>query len=191
MQNFRTKLPLLALSVSTWAIAQPAFDCEQAQGQVEHAICASETLSELDQQLALVYQQAVDKTTDEAHLKAMQRGFIKGRNDCWKSESMNECIAQQYALRMTELQLQYQLISPLQEVRYRCGEQQQMVNVAFYGTEPASLVLSQDDMELWLYSQPVASGMHYTGQNIDFRGKGDAAVITHFDQPPVDCVVSR
>ena len=67
----------------------PAFDCAKAQGEVEQLICRDEGLAALDRQLDGVYKAAQAKARDEVPktLVAEQRGWVKGRNDCWKTKT--------------------------------------------------------------------------------------------------------
>lgn len=41
--------------------------------------------------------------SEQKMLKAEQRGWIKGRNDCWRSDDMRGCVAGEYRLRINEL----------------------------------------------------------------------------------------
>ena len=84
--------------------AEPSFDCSKVDSSAEEAICASEDLAMLDQELARLYKLALDDphlSADQiSTLKAMQRGWIKGRNDCWKaSVGLETCIAGSYVMR--------------------------------------------------------------------------------------------
>ena len=76
------------------AVAQgPSFDCGNASGSIEEMICNDDELSALDRKLAGVYAAASIKATNEHPpvLKAEQRGWLKGRNECWKSEDSRAC----------------------------------------------------------------------------------------------------
>jgi uncharacterized protein len=42
-------------------------------------------------------------------LKAHQRGWIKGRNECWKADDEKKCMADEYRLRIKELKEKYGL----------------------------------------------------------------------------------
>ena len=95
--------------------AGPSFDCAKAgPGSVEATICADDQeLPALDRKLADVYAQATEKAVNEQppRLKAEQRGWIKGRNDCWKSDDLRRCVADSYRLRIAELQARYRLVA--------------------------------------------------------------------------------
>jgi len=89
---------------------QPSFDCTKIEkDSTEGIICASDTLMELDNQLSKLYKEALPKSKKEDMLKATQRGWIKGRNDCWKSKNEKKCIDTLYRLRMDELKSKYGL----------------------------------------------------------------------------------
>ena len=69
----------------------PTFDCANAEHEAETAICENAELAALDRRLAETYSAALDAAegldagAEEAvaELKAYQRGWIGGRDDCW------------------------------------------------------------------------------------------------------------
>lgn len=79
-------LPLLPLPVLA-TTAAPSFPCSKAASSAAKQVCSTPTLAALDRQLAQVYRQARGKAgkTLQATLKAEQRGWVKGRDDCWPS----------------------------------------------------------------------------------------------------------
>lgn len=104
-------LTFALLTLSLYA-NQPSFDCTKVKkDSSEGLICGSDKLMDLDRELAAVYKQALPKATKEDRLKAHQRGWIKGRNDCWKAKDEKKCMAEQYHLRIKELKEKYALSS--------------------------------------------------------------------------------
>ena len=81
----------------------PAFECSNAEGTVEQMLCRDSELAQLDQDLEALYQQALKIATPAQQLPAMQRSWIKGRNECWKSEDARECVVTEYVLRTLAL----------------------------------------------------------------------------------------
>ncbi|WP_046857683.1 lysozyme inhibitor LprI family protein, partial [Pseudomonas sp. CCOS 191] len=83
----------LLLSTIGAAIAQTAssttFDCgAKTINAMETLICNSQELSSQDRELARTYQAALVKAGGQAdRLKAEQRGWIKGRDECWMKAS--------------------------------------------------------------------------------------------------------
>ena len=115
----------------------PAFNCAKADGEVEELICQDEGLAALDRKMDEVYKAALDKAKNEVPpvLKAEQRGWIKGRNECWKATgadnpafltaswqatSVRDCVEGQYRLRISELQARYRLVPMKGPVFYAC-----------------------------------------------------------------------
>eukprot|EP01038_Epipyxis_sp_PR26KG_P000178 gene178-biopygen128 len=87
----RFALLLSAAGLALPAAAQgPTFDCKKAAGTVEQQICSDASLTALDRQLDTVYQAATAKAgkTLLKTLRAEQRGWVKGRNDCWKANGI-------------------------------------------------------------------------------------------------------
>ena len=83
----------------------PSYDCEKADGTVEEMICQDAELSKLDLELTHLYVKALKSTSGQAHktLKAYQRGWIKGRNECWKANDVRACVASEYKQRIKDL----------------------------------------------------------------------------------------
>lgn len=78
----------------------PTFDCAKAEHEAETAICENAELAALDRRLAETYSAALDAAegldagAEEAvaELKAYQRGWIGGRDDCWQADDIVSCI---------------------------------------------------------------------------------------------------
>jgi len=97
------------LSISAFA-NHPSFDCAKVKkDSSEGVICRSDTLMDLDRELAAVYKEALKKASKGDMLKAEQRGWIKGRNDCWKTKDEERCMADEYKARIEELKKRYHL----------------------------------------------------------------------------------
>jgi uncharacterized protein YecT (DUF1311 family) len=90
----------------------PSFDCSKVrENSSEGIICASDTLMSLDKKLAEVYKKALLQAGKNDMLNAHQRGWIKGRNDCWKDTNEVKCIENQYTMQIEELTKKYLLSS--------------------------------------------------------------------------------
>lgn len=101
-----TALTFAALTASGFAIALPAsaaIDCNKAKTRSEFAVCESETLLKLDEQLASTYQTAIAANpANKRNLRREQREWPAMRDArCHMSE---ECLAGEYLLRIEELQ---------------------------------------------------------------------------------------
>ena len=88
----------------------PSFDCGKVKrDSAEGIICRSDRLMDLDRELADLYKKAIAAASDIQLLKAEQRGWIKGRNDCWKAGDEKACMVDAYQSRIKELKEKYQL----------------------------------------------------------------------------------
>jgi len=88
----------------------PSFSCSGVnKGSMEELICQDGALSALDLKLTNTYKQALVKSSHNSTLKAEQRGWIKGRDECWKAENKTSCLHDSYQERITELQKKYQV----------------------------------------------------------------------------------
>jgi uncharacterized protein len=72
--------PPAAPVAKTW---NPSFNCDKASTPTEHRICNSETLSDLDRQLADGWKAATAAHPDmKDSLKSQQRNWLKGNSSC-------------------------------------------------------------------------------------------------------------
>ncbi len=92
------------LSAPTHA-AQPSFDCSKTSHEAEQLICKDAELAALDRSLAELYSTVLKHTpaNKQRQLKAEQSGWVKGRNDCWKSSDQRGCIKSEYETRIGDL----------------------------------------------------------------------------------------
>jgi len=173
---------LLAPSLAVPATATtPSFDCAQASGEVEELICNDEHLAALDHRLAEVYARAAATwPTDELpDLKAFQRGWIKGRNDCWKAEDVRECVDASYRTRIVELQIGSGQLEVPAPVGYLCaGDEGTPFFATFYSqTDPPSAVLTRGDDQVIAFIARSASGARYTAPGVElWEHQGEATV---------------
>lgn len=184
----------VALSVPAMAAEKPSFDCGKVQaGSIEELVCQDEGLTKLDQQLAEVYAQAADKAKNEQPpmLKAMQRGWVKGRNECWKSEDKRACVESSYQTRIAELQAQYRLVEMIGPIFYTCdGNPANEVVVSYFKTEPATLIAERGDQTSLMFVQPSGSGAKYQGRNESlWEHHGEAKIVWGYEAPEMTCVV--
>ena len=166
----------------------PSFDCAKAGWSVEELICKDADLAALDRQMAAVYAAALKRVTEDNYEDpaAVQRGWIKGRNDCWKSDNLRACIVSSYQHRIAELQIQYgQLVVPT-PVYYTCGKTA-LTAVFYQQTDPQTVVLTFIPAltgvdQILAYHSPSGSGARYEGRNVSFWEHHGEARLTWFDQ---------
>lgn len=115
--------PLSALAQNT-----PTFDCAKAESSAEKLVCKNAELGLLDQRLAkrfsaaLAVAQSQDEEGTEAEnlLRATQRGWISGRDECWKEPDLEACVRQSYLRREAELVARYLLEEPVSVQTFVC-----------------------------------------------------------------------
>ncbi len=175
---------LLVSCSSTLLAAQPAFDCQKSAHEIEELICQNDKLAELDRIMNKVYRKAMQELPDEEKKlqRSIQRGWIKGRNDCWKAEDKEACTVLNYDRRITELQIMSgQQVVP-EPVEYRCdGGEYDALTVVFYtNTQQPAVVLTRmgggvDDQDI-AYLVRSGSGAKYVGNKAMFWTKGREAM---------------
>ena len=202
--------PSAALFTSVWlglapssALAQsqaqpkgPAFDCSKASGEVEKLICSDDGLAALDRKLDGVYKAALVKARDDVpkFLRTEQRGWVKGRDECWKAKGADNpvyltetwvatnvrgCVEAQYRLRTAELQVLLRLVPSKKPVSFACNDNAVAGIVAeFFETDPPAARFERGDRTVTGYLVRTASGAKYEGQNFSFWNKGKEATVT-------------
>ena len=171
----------------------PSFDCHNVKsGSIEATICDDEVLSVIDRKLAGVYAAALKKAENQRPflLKAEQRGWIKGRNECWKAADRRGCVRNEYQRRIAELQARFRLVSDSGPVSFICdGNQANEVVVTFFRTDPPTLIAEHGDSVSLMYLQPSGSGSKYQGRNESFwEHQGQASISLGFAASEMKCV---
>lgn len=194
MRRFALSLSL-AFSFATTALAQadsPAFDCAKARdGSIEKLICGDAALSSLDRQLAQVYEAATRKAVNEhpPTLKAEQIGWIRGRNDCWKSDDKRSCVEAEYRQRIASLQARYRLVPGTAPATFFCDrDRRNELVVTFFATDPGTLIAERGDSTSLMVREPGGPDAKYVGRNETFIEKEGTAVVTWgYGAPPMRC----
>jgi uncharacterized protein len=163
--------------------SSPSFDCSKANGEIEKLICSDVGLAGLDRKMADVFAKALKgwPADEVAKQKAMQRGWIRGRDDCWKADDKRACVETEYRRRIVEVQIQSGALMAPKPVDYSCtgGEDSNKGFVAsFYqDTDPPSAVLTYGDDQAIAFLQPSGNGAKYTAPNMEFwEHHGEATV---------------
>ncbi len=186
-----------ALGWPAAALAEgPTFNCAKAQGEVEKLICSDAALAALDRRLDAVYKAASAKATGKlaTQLREEQRGWVKGRNDCWKANgqetwitatwtvnTVQGCVDAQYRLRTSELQAVWRLLPP-KTVAYACQNNPADEVVAnFFETDPATIRLERGDRTKTLWRVGAASDGKYEGQNVSVVHQGSELKVSWLD----------
>jgi len=187
---FTAALVLLGSLTAPGAAAQttPSFDCSAADGAVEELVCSDEELARLDRQLQDVFGQAVGvirgypPALADQELPAFrteQRGWISGRNECWKSDDVRACTEEAYLRRIAELKAGYRLVDPEATVFWTCdGNPSNEFVTILFATTPRSVVVERGDGSEVAIQTPAASGARYDGPfGAWFWIKGDEATV--------------
>lgn len=198
-----TRLPATAaglalgfIATATASAAGPSFDCGKVEPSgIEALICNDEALSALDRKMLQVYAAATEKAINEQPpvLKAEQRGWIKGRDDCWKSDDKRGCVEQAYRLPIAELQARYQLVAASGSATYVCdGRPAKEVTTTYFETDPPTAIAKFGDQTSLLVQQPAASGAKYQGRNeMLWEHQGEALISWGYGSPEMRCRVKR
>jgi uncharacterized protein len=170
----------------------PSYDCNKTEaGSIQALICNDAKLSALDRKLAGVYSAASEKAGNgyPPGLGAEQRGWIKGRDDCWKSDNTRSCVREEYIRRITELQARYRLVADNGPVRFVCdGDPASVVVATFFATDPPTLIAGRGDSASLMYLQPGGSGTRYQGRNETFwEHQGEALITWGFGAREMRC----
>jgi uncharacterized protein len=152
-------------------------------------VCADPELAALDRKLSEVYAAALRKATNEHPpvLQAEQRGWIKGRDDCWKTPEQRDCVRDAYVLRIANLQARYRLVASKGPIYLKCdGDPRNELVVTYFETVPPTLIAERGDETSLMYRQ--ADG-EFLGRNERMREQqhGDVIVIWGYQAPEMRC----
>jgi len=181
---------------ATTATSGPTFDCRKAKSDsIEAMICGDAELAALDRKLAGVYAAATAKAKNERPpvLRAEQRGWVKGRDDCWKSNDQRGCVRDEYVRRIAELQARYRLVPSRGPFAFACdGNPANEVVVHYFATEPSTMIAERGDSVSLMFQQPAASGAKYQGRNESFwEHQGVATIVWGYGAPEMRCTLKQ
>lgn len=187
---------ILGITTSAMAAGGPTFDCAKAQGAVEKAICADPALATRDRALADVYKAATAKASGKlaATLKTEQRGWVKGRNECWKADgqetwitatwtvkTVKDCVDAQYRIRTSELQALWRLLPPKTTSHACQGNPANELVVNAFATDPATLRLERGDRTATLWQVGAPADGRFEGQNVAVVQQGAGIKVEWLD----------
>lgn len=169
-----TPAPVEAPSTATTApaLAPPSFDCAKASSEAEKLVCGDAELAALDRQLAQRYAQAEKKDP------AVERGWAKGRDDCWKEEDPRLCVFDAYRTRLVELAIQAPGATVPKAVEYRCSDNATPFTMTYYNDiDPQAAVMTWGNDQAIVFPQPAASGAKYGRTGVEYwEHQGEASV---------------
>ena len=154
------------------ALAPPSFDCTKAASEAEKLVCTDAELAALDRQLATRYAEAKDADP------AMQRGWVKGRDECWKADDVRLCVLESYRTRLVELAIHAPGLVVPKAVEYRCDDNSKPFTMTFYNDlDPVAAVMTWGNDQAIVFPQPAASGAKYGRSGIEYwEHQGEASV---------------
>jgi uncharacterized protein len=192
---------LLALLAPGVEAAAPSFDCARAESAAEKLVCSDPTLGALDQELARLFALARDDkdlaAEQRSTLVAMQRGWIKGRDDCWKADDLRACVVEEYLSRILDLRQESAGRSgdaagiSLGPFAVTCEGFAQPIELAIVKTDPELAWLEWPDGYLALTQTVSGSGVRYMadgdGGETVFWIKGKDAMLDRPGAPDLPC----
>jgi uncharacterized protein len=159
----------------------PSFDCAKAESEAEKMVCTDYALAALDNRLAEVYAAELAKSGASKDLAATQRGWVKGRDDCWKADDRKLCVEEQYRTRIAELQINSPGAMAATAVEFKCNDDSKPFTMAYYNDldgKPAVITLGSD--QAIVFPQPAASGTQYGRNGITYREHQGKATVDFF-----------
>lgn len=196
MAGSHSMQPFFMICCSLWishvAAADYTIDCRKPPaGSMETLVCKDSALMALDREMAGLYAAALKKAGNEHPplLKAEQRGWIKGRNDCWKADDKRHCVVETYRRRKIELQTRYRLVSATAPVHFVCNDNPaDEVLATYFLTDPPSLVAERGDQTSLMVAEPSASGAKYVGRNESlWEHQGEAMIVWGYGAAEMRC----
>ncbi|MGB5775634.1 MAG: MliC family protein [Sedimenticolaceae bacterium] len=150
----------------------PSFDCDKAESAVEKLVCEDAGLARLDRLVADRYAAAFDVVQDlesgaskaKGQLRTSQRGWIKGRDECWKASDLRDCVELAYLRREGRLVALWMLEEHTGIAFWACnGNPANEVITYFFDNELPSIRFERFDTVDAGSLVPTASGSRYEG----------------------------
>lgn len=192
---------LIGIAGAAAAQDGPSFDCSRAESSAEELVCDDAALAAMDRRLAEVYGAALaaaeglDAGAAEAAstLKAMQRGWIKGRDECWKAADLRACVETAYLTREAELVATWMLQAPFAQARWICeGNPANEVHATYYDTALPALRVEYGDGIEAMHLAPSGSGARYEGTfGRSFWEKGGEAMFVWAEGTEMSCEIAE
>jgi len=151
---FRFALAVTLAATPAFAQEGPSFDCTKAESSAEKLVCSDAALATLDRRVNARFLEAIElakkenngQGTAEQDLRAEQRGWIKGRDECWKAEDQRACVENAYLTREGQLVADFMLQEPTAVVTWQCeGNPSNEVVTFFFDTELPSVRFERGD----------------------------------------------
>lgn len=181
---------------------RPSFDCARADGQAQELVCSNPGLAAMDRELDRLFRLAAADPGLAADVRdtlaATQRGWIKGRDDCWKDDELRQCVSGAYATRIHQLReasaaargdaADALSVGP---VAFRCGGLGP-VAATFVNSDPGAVFLQWGPTSSVALDQaPSGSGARYAGRVAGdewvFWNKGREATFTMPGRGDLSC----
>ena len=185
----RRALFAVLLAGPAWAQEGPSYDCSKAESSAEELVCADAELAALDRRVADRYAASLEvirgldtgAAEAEGDLRATQRGWIGGRDECWKAEDLRDCVLWSYQRREAELVTRWMLEEPVNTAEYMCEDNSSFF-VMVYETELPSIRIERGDTISTATLSPTGSGARYDGDFGEFLWmQGDEATYRSAD----------
>ncbi|MEA3231707.1 MAG: MliC family protein, partial [Thermodesulfobacteriota bacterium] len=157
-------------------------------------------LAVLDRELARLYKLAVNSPTLDAkekkNLRAMQRGWIKGRDETWKVKDKKRYVADVYLLRIAEIRQQHPASRAADSdgistgpVTYDCSGDRS--KAYFIQIDPPRAVVYHNNTPFVVTLVRSGSGAKYVGEyadgRVEFWTKGKEALLTTLEGKELRC----
>jgi uncharacterized protein len=204
MRVFLLLLILLLSGTSSAHATLPSFDCAKAQGAAQLLVCKDDELAALENETARLFKLARDGPSlanDEsrkAELIATERGWIKGRDECWKADNLRACVASSYVIRIHELRQGYADARSQDDTgitlgpkAVRCSGFEALFTVTFVNSDPGFAYIGWEDKVHVLTHVLSGSGAKYEGRSEEgavlFWNKGDGAIVEIPERSMPEC----
>ena len=99
----KRKISFIFLLLFSQCLLAASFKCELAKTSVEKAICASDNISVLDENMASLYTSLIKIYVDSKAIKSWQKIWLNERNSCKNSKCLEETYRERISLLKSAL----------------------------------------------------------------------------------------
>jgi uncharacterized protein len=191
---------LLVIAASAARAEGPSFDCAKAGTAAETLVCGDAELAALDRRVAAVYRDALeategmaDRAEAKAGLKAEQRGWIKGRDECWKAEDLRACVEDAYLRREGELVATWMLMAPDAIVFWTCQNNpaNELVTYFYPTALPSIRIEYGDSIDAGVLTRTASGSKYAASHGRSVWIKGESAFFEWPEGTVSDCVLRK
>lgn len=145
-----------------------SINCNKIEYRVDRLICNNATLKMLEENMSLIYEQALSKSQESTEIHEMgklitsQKEWANKRNECWKAEQgMESCVKRLYESRLNELQTYWKIADIIEENHFTCEDGSEFILTQFNTQGLGTVTIEYGGQKAVLIATPTNKGKKF------------------------------